>query len=85
MNKEERELRYKKAFAEAELRRQVKAQREGILYLTIVLSILYVIIGHKNNPDDSMTQILLISVVAAFITTMVLYFFTQIMKNWFKW
>ena len=85
MNKEERELRYKKAFAEAELRRQVKAQREGILYLTIILSILYAIIGHKNNPDDSMIQILLISVVAAFITTMMLYFFTQIMKNWFKW
>ena len=85
MNKEERELRYKKAFAEAELRRQVKAQREGILYLTIILSILYVIIGHKNNPGDSIITIGIIGVIAAFITTMVLYFFTQIMKNWFKW
>ena len=85
MNNIERELRYKQAFAEAELRRQVKAQREGILYLTIVLSILYAIIGHKNNPGDSIIVIGIIGIVAAFITTMVLYFFTQIMKNWFKW
>lgn len=85
MDKLERELRYKKAFAEAELKRQVKAQKEGILCLTIVLSILYVIIGHKNNPDDSIITIGIISIVAAFITTMILFFFTQIMKNWFKW
>ena len=85
MNNIERELRYKKAFAEAELKRQAKTQKEGIMVLTIGISILYVFICHKNNPDDSMIQILLISVVAAFITTMMLYFFTQIMKNWFKW
>ena len=85
MDKLERELRYKKAFAEAELKRQVKAQKEGALYLTIVLSILYLIIGHKNNPDDSIITIGIISIVAAFITTMILFFFTQIMKNWFKW
>ena len=85
MNNIERELRYKKAFAEAELKRQAKVQKEGIMVLTIGISILYVFIGHKNNPNDSMIQILLISVVAAFIATMMLYFFTQIMKNWFKW
>lgn len=67
------------------MNKKITEQQKGTIFLFIISSIIWFVIGIKNNPNDSMLGILLVSIFAGMITSIVLTVLFLIMKRMLNW